>query len=156
MLPEKHADASPATLVSATTTASAQDGTPLSETDIPKNEQLKVVRPPTSEIASYNCPYIHPAKTAEHAVPSASASDQPTCGLLEPLEKEANPDSGSQGSVLSVGLYSLDDCVIARETYLGSHDEILYRCGLSCSTGGSGSDDDAISGLQDGWKWQCN
>jgi hypothetical protein len=156
MMPEMHADASAATPVSAATTTPTQDTTHISETQIPQNEQVKIARPPTSEIASYNCPYIHAAKGEKRTAATASASDQQICGLLEPLDKDAKAESAAEGSVLSVSLHSLDDCVIARETYLGSHNEILYRCALSCSAGGSGSDDEAISGLQDGWKWPCN
>lgn len=119
-------------------------------------EQVKIARPPARQVASYSCPYIHPAKTAAtSAGPSASASGRPTCGLLKPLDKQDESDSVDEGSILSVSLHSLDGCVIARETYLGSRNEIMYRCGLSCGTDGSGSDD-TVSGLEDGWKWQCN
>lgn len=119
-------------------------------------EQAKIARPAAHQVASYSCPYIHPAaKTASAAGPTASPSGSRTCGLLKPLAKEDEAESSEEGSILSVSLHSLDGCVIARETYLGSRNEIMYRCGLSCAAGSSGSDD-AVSGLQDGWKWQCS
>lgn len=79
----------------------------------------------SSGIATVDCPCMNMAEAATKT--GGSQMVRPTCGAN--LREVGGSD---KTDMLGVSVFSFRDCLLARTSYKGPGDNLLYRCTVSC------------------------
>lgn len=98
------------------------------------------------EVATVDCPCLTrpgAAMVTGSGPPMATSA----CGK----DVRELPDSEQKLDMMGVSVFSFEDCLLARTSYKGLGDDLLYQCTVSCKK--RDPEDVAGGSVVDDWKW---